>query len=156
MTLFIERAGMLTTVQDLGRTGRRSLGVNPGGAMDRAAVRILNRILGNEEGEAVLEIHFPAPVAMVEAPALCAVGGGDLEPMLNGEQLPMWTTVHAAPGDRVSFREPRRGARAYLAVAGGFQADEWLGSKSTNLLAALGGFEGRSLNEGDRIGIGLR
>ena len=156
MTLLIERAGILTTVQDLGRTGRRSLGINPGGAMDRAAVRILNAVLGNDEGEAVLEMHYPGPGAVFEARALFAVGGADLAPMLNGEPLRMWTTVNAAPGDRLSFAEPRQGARAYLAISGGFGIEEWLGSKSTNLLAAVGGFEGRRLKAGDRLSFGPR
>ncbi len=61
MSIIIEKSGLLSTIQDLGRTGSRRFGINPNGAMDKTAVRLINILLGNDEAEAVLEMHFPAP-----------------------------------------------------------------------------------------------
>jgi antagonist of KipI len=151
MSLLIKRPGILTTIQDLGRQGHRDLGINPSGAMDRTALRILNTLLGNDRSEAALEMHFPAVEAVFEKAATIAVGGADFVPMLDGEAIPLWTTMRADPGSRLTFAEPRRGARTYLSVAGGFDLPEWLGSSSTNLAAAIGGFHGRALEAGDRL-----
>lgn len=151
MALVIQKEGILDSIQDLGRFGYRQAGINPGGAMDTAAVRILNTLVGNKEDEAVIELHFPAGQMLFEEPALLAVGGADLAPHLNGVPVDGWKTVVASGGDVLDFRKKIFGNRAYLTVAGGFQIPEWLGSKCTNLAAAAGGFKGRRLVKGDRI-----
>jgi antagonist of KipI len=149
MSLTVLREGILTTLQDLGRTGSRRFGINPNGVMDQAAARIANVLLGNDESEAVLELHFPAGEIRFDKTSVIAICGGDLSPELNSKSIPGWSTVWVEAGDTLSFRSKTRGERAYLAVKGGFDVEQWLGSKSTNLAAGIGG--GR-LRSGDRIG----
>ena len=151
MALVIQKEGILNSIQDLGRFGYRRAGINPSGAMDTAAVRILNVLVGNQEDEAVIELHFPAGQMRLEEPAVFAIGGADLAPHLNGIPIDRWKTAVANLGDVLDFRKKANGNRAYLTVAGGFQIPEWLGSKCTNLAAAAGGFKGRRLVKGDRI-----
>jgi antagonist of KipI len=151
MSLLVFKPGILTTVQDLGRTGYRSLGINPGGVMDRTAARLVNTLLGSDASEAVLEMHFTAGEFVFETEISFAIGGADFGALLNGRELRNWSVASANKGDVLKFSERRIGNRAYLAVAGGFRIDEWLGSKSTNLVASAGGFQGRKLAAGDRI-----
>ena len=77
MSILLETSGIMTTVQDLGRNGFRAFGVNPNGAMDNIAVRLINILLGNDENEAVIELHFPCPKLRFEQDAIIALGGGD-------------------------------------------------------------------------------
>ena len=151
MSLLVSKPGILTTVQDHGRTGYRSLGINPGGVMDRTAARLVNTLLGSDASEAVLEMHFTAGEFVFETEISFAIGGADFGALLNGRELRNWSVASANKGDVLKFSERRIGNRAYLAVAGGFRIDEWLGSKSTNLVASAGGFQGRKLAAGDRI-----
>jgi antagonist of KipI len=83
-----------------------------------------------------------------------AVTGGDLDPRLNGEPLPMWRAIRVREGDEIAFRSPRGGVRAYLAIAGGIEVPAFLGSRATNVRAAVGGIEGRGLKTGDVLRIG--
>ncbi|HEX6125301.1 MAG TPA: biotin-dependent carboxyltransferase family protein [Pyrinomonadaceae bacterium] len=151
MTLLIRKPGILTTVQDLGRVGEQRSGLNPSGVMDCAAARILNIILGNEERDAVLETHFPAAGIEFEVDVAIAVGGADFAAEIDGRPIRNGITVFAKTGSVLSFPKRIRGQRAYLAVRGGVQVDEWRGSRSTNLIAGIGGFAGRALSTGDRI-----
>jgi antagonist of KipI len=151
MSLRILKPGILSTIQDLGRTGRRSLGINPNGAMDHTAMRLLNILLGNDENEAVLEMHFPAGEFVFGSECSFALAGADFSPTLNDVPIRNWSAIKAIPGDTLKFRERITGMRAYLSIAGGLEIPEWLGSKSTNLTAAAGGLKGRSLNAGDSI-----
>ena len=151
MSLLVAKPGILSTIQDLGRSGYRDLGINPNGVMDRAALRIINTVLGNSQGEAALELHFPAGEYVFEKDCSFAIGGADFGARLNGFEIRSWSTIPAAKGDILTFSERRSGSRAYLAVAGGFAVDEWLGSKSTNLTAYVGGFHGRKLATHDRV-----
>ena len=151
MSLLIRKPGILTTIQDLGRTGHRALGINPSGVMDRAAAILINTLLGNSENEAVLEMHFPADELQFEIECSFAIGGADFGATLNGIEIQNWKAVTASKDDLLKFTAPHLGSRAYLAVAGGFSVDDWLGSISTNLTANAGGFHGRKLDKGDRI-----
>ena len=151
MTIFVEKPGILTTVQDLGRSGYRRFGINPGGVMDRTAARLINILVGNPETEAVLEMHFPAPKLVFESSALFAVGGADLAPRLNSDPIENWRQYRVRKGDRLKFTGRVSGSRAYLAIHGGLKIEKWLNSSATNLTAAIGGFEGRKLETGDRI-----
>lgn len=147
----IRKPGILTTVQDLGRTGFRALGINPNGVMDRTAARVINTLLGNDDDEAVFEMHFPAAEIEFEAESSFAIGGADFGAQLNDTPINNWSSFTAYTGDVLKFTKPTSGVRAYLAVAGGFAIDEWLGSRSTNLIAGVGSHQGRTLNAGDRI-----
>ena len=151
MSLLIEKEGILTTVQDLGRESYRDLGINPGGVMDRTATRLINILLGNNEHEAVLEFHFPAGTIVFEQPAIFALGGADFDARLNGMNIENWRPYFAEPGAKLRFTNKSSGNRSYLSVRDGFSIDKWLGSCSTNLVAQAGGFNGRRLRSGDRI-----
>ncbi|REJ78700.1 MAG: allophanate hydrolase subunit 2 family protein [Acidobacteria bacterium] len=154
MALTILKPGILDTVQDLGRTGFRQFGVNPGGAADASAVRVLNTLLGNDEGDAVVEMHFPSAEIVFGEETTFAVGGADAEISLDGESFPLWASVRARSGAVLKIGKRLAGSRIYLAVKGGIDVDEWLGSRSTNTFARAGGFEGRALKTGDRLAIG--
>ncbi len=154
MSLVIRKPGILTTVQDTGRTGARSFGINPNGAMDAASARLVNIILGNDESECVLEMHFPAPAIEFDANAMIAIGGADFSAKIDGVSISNWSTAFVPRGGVLTFPNRFSGNRAYLAVRGGFQIDKWLGSSSTNLIAGLGGLSGRKLMTGDRIACG--
>src|SRR5688500_17562688 len=137
-TLIIRKAGILTTIQDLGRTGSRRWGINPGGVMDTAAARIANILVGSDETSPVLEMHFPAPEIEFQDETVFAVTGAGFDPTLDGIPIDNWTAVTAPMGSVLNFAGKRAGNRAYVAVSGGFQVEEWLGSASTNLVAGLG------------------
>jgi antagonist of KipI len=152
--LRVEAAGLLTTVQDLGRLNAVAAGVPPGGAMDRFAHSAANLLVGNEPGAATLECTLTGPRLVAERSCLVAITGADLDPRVNGEPTAMWTGIFLSAGDHLAFGIRRRGARAYIAVAGGVAADRWLGSQSTNLMAARGGMHGRALMAGDVVSVG--
>ena len=96
---FVRRPGLFTTVQDLGRSGYQRYGVSVSGAMDRTALRIGNRIVGNPDGEAGLEATLQGPELEFTGDVLMAVTGADLSPTLNGNSIPMWTAVRARPAE---------------------------------------------------------
>jgi antagonist of KipI len=149
--LRVEEPGMFSTIQDLGRPGRRAAGVPPGGAVDRFALVAANRLVGNAEGAAALECALSGPSLVALRSCLLAVTGADFRPLLNGSPIPGWTGVFLSEGDRLSFAGRRWGARVYIAVAGGLEADRWLGSASTYLLVGRGGVHGRTLKAGDEL-----
>jgi antagonist of KipI len=151
MSLLIEKTGLLSTVQDAGRSGYRRFGINPNGAMDRAALRLLNALLGNADNEAAVEMHFPAPEILFEEETVFALGGADFRAVLDERPLENWRVYPAETGSRLKFTAKASGNRSYLAVRGGFQLDRWLGSASTNLTAEIGGFHGRPLKKDDRL-----
>jgi KipI family sensor histidine kinase inhibitor len=146
--------GLLTTVQDLGRWGYQRLGVPVAGAMDALALQAANRLVGNEPGEAALEITVAGPTLRASDNCLVAVTGGDLGPRVNGRPLPMWLANFVRRGSVLDFAGRRLGARAYLAVAGGIAVPPVLGSRSTCLSGGFGGYQGRALRAGDVLPIG--
>lgn len=147
----MQKSGLLSTVQDLGRRNFRRFGINPNGAMDARAARLINILLGNEETEAVLEMHFPAPVLEFENNAVVALGGADLGARLDDEPLENWRPHFVKKGSVLKFTKKVFGNRAYLAIENGFAVEKWLDSFSTNLRAEVGGFAGRSLRKDDRV-----
>ncbi|GAA3413228.1 biotin-dependent carboxyltransferase family protein [Paenibacillus hodogayensis] len=154
MSLLLSRPGLLTTVQDLGRFGAQKYGVIVSGAVDRQALRIANLLVGNEEGEAGLEMTIIGPELVFERTVLISICGADLSPTLDGKPVPLWKTILAPQGSCLKFGKIRQGCRAYLAVGGGLDVPAELNSRSTYLRAQIGGFLGRALVEGDRIPIG--
>lgn len=151
MSLLIKKAGILSTVQDAGRNGFRRFGINPNGAMDKTALRLINILLGNDEAEAAIEMHYPAPEIVFENETFFVLGGGNFGAKLNDEPIENWKIHFAETGGILKFSEKISGNRCYLAIRGGFKIEDWLGSKSTNLTAKIGGFNGRKLETGDRI-----
>jgi biotin-dependent carboxylase-like uncharacterized protein len=154
MSIEVLKPGLATTVQDLGRPGYYHLGIPVSGGMDRYALRAANLLVGNDEGAAVLEATFLGPELRFRRDAIVAVTGADLPPRVDGEARPGWTSFAVRAGQVLSFDFLKAGARAYIAVSGGFDVPVVLGSRSTYALGALGGHEGRPLKAGDTIPLG--
>ena len=154
--LTIEKPGLFTTVQDLGRPGFARFGVTRGGAIDRAALTLGNRLVGNAPDAAGLECTLAGPVVRFSADTIIAITGANLGAMLDGVPIPQWQPVLAPAGSRLSFAPspPGAGARTYIIVSGGIVTPPVLESRSTDLIGHFGGFEGRALAAGDILPIG--
>jgi antagonist of KipI len=148
--------GLLTTVQDLGRFGYGDLGVSPAGAADPLALRMGNRLVGNEEGAAALEMTLVGGAFAFERPAVVALSGSDFGARLGDSEAPSFRPLEAKAGEILRLGATRDGARAYLCVRGGIEARPVMGSASTHLLVGIGGLEGRPLRSGDLLPIGER
>lgn len=146
--------GLLTTVQDLGRWGYQQYGVPVAGAMDGYALRLANRLVGNEESAAGLEITMLGPILKFCQPAVIAITGGDLMPQINGRSAAMWEVLAIEADDILDFAGMREGCRAYLAIAGGVEVPVLMGSRSTYIRGQLGGYQGRQLKKGDCLKVG--
>lgn len=154
MMLAVLRPGLLTTVQDLGRLGRGSLGIPPCGAMDSLALRVANRLVGNADGLAGLELTLAGPEVRFDSDAWVALAGSRFECRLDDAPAPWSESFAVRRGQVLSIGRSLQGARAYVAVAGGVDVPSVLGSRSTCLAASFGGFEGRALRAGDHLPIG--
>ncbi|WP_285848279.1 biotin-dependent carboxyltransferase family protein [Paenibacillus sp. MER TA 81-3] len=154
MSLYIIKSGLLTTIQDQGRFGYQQQGVIVSGAMDSFALRAANMLVGNDQGDAALEITLRGPSIRFDAEALIAICGGNLSPSIGGQKVPLWRPVLIRAGEVLEFGPCIWGARAYLAVAGGIDVPLVLQSRSTYLRAGLGGLEGRALRTGDVLRCG--
>jgi antagonist of KipI len=144
MTIRVLRPGLLMTVQDLGRRGHQHVGLCPGGAMDPISLMLANALVGNEPGAAALEITVLGPDLEFKRETLIALVGAEFE-----ADIPLNRPVLVARTSHISISRAARGARGYLAVAGGIAVPEVLGSRSTYLPGAFGGLEGRVLKRGD-------
>lgn len=146
MAITVRRSGELTTVQDLGRPGRRAAGVPVGGAMDPWALRLANLLVGNHEDAAALELTLVGPELEFTADAVVAqTGAASVAP----DGLEPWRPHRVRAGTRIRFGRLQGGCRAYLAVAGGIDVPVVLGGRGTDLRAGWGGWQGRALREGD-------
>ena len=149
MNIKVLKPGLLTTIQDLGRPGYFHLGIPVSGAMDRFALRLANRLVGNDEGAAAFEAVFMGPELEFQDAAVVAVTGAELPPRVDGAARPTWTSFRVRAGQVLSFDFLKSGARAYIAVAGGIGTPPALGSRATYLIGALGGLGGKALAAGD-------
>lgn len=154
MSVKVLHPGLVTTVQDLGRPGYFHLGIPIGGAMDRLAMRAANLLVGNEETAAGLEAVFVGPKLEFMQDAVIAVTGAEMPFKVDGEEKPTWTAISVKSGQVLSFDFLKSGARICLAIAGGINVPQALGSRSTYPIGALGGFKGRAIAEGDVLPIG--
>ncbi|MWC29020.1 biotin-dependent carboxyltransferase family protein [Paenibacillus sp. MMS18-CY102] len=154
MSLYIAKPGLYTTIQDLGRDGHRAAGLSSGGAMDPYAMRVANMLVGNDESAAGLELTLMGPTMTAATDLLVAVTGADMAPQLDGRELAMWRPVHVPAGATLTFGAARLGCRAYVAAAGGIGTPPALGSRSTDVRAAIGGIAGRPLRAGDAVPCG--
>ena len=143
--------GALTTVQDAGRFGFLQSGISVSGVMDSYSHRAANLLVDNPQEEAVLEVTLMGPVLEFQCSTRIAVTGAMMQPKLNNQPVPMWQTIPVGEGDRLSFSGIQGGCRAYIAFAGGLDVPVIMGSKSTNLKAQMGGFEGRMLKRDDVV-----
>ncbi|HKN74340.1 MAG TPA: biotin-dependent carboxyltransferase family protein [Candidatus Acidoferrum sp.] len=154
MSLIEVRApGLLTTVQDLGREGFGPAGVSASGAADPVALRIGNRLVGNAEGAAGLEMTLIGGTFGFPERTVVALSGSDFAATLDDQPLEMWSSLEVRAGQTLRMGPTRSGARCYLCVRGGIDVKLFLGSASTHLLSGLGGFQGRALRKGDVLKI---
>ena len=155
MELIIKKAGMLTSVQDLGRWGYQSSGVPVAGAMDLPALRLGNAMLGNPEGSAALEVTLLGPEIEVKGSGAAVFAGADLGFSVNGKAVGSWRAVVLNDGDVITFKGPKgKGCRGNLCFTGGVDILPVMNSCSTYIRAKIGGVEGRAIKIGDVIKIG--
>jgi len=150
----VQEPGLFTTVQDLGREGFGPLGVSASGAADATSLRLGNRLVGNAEGAAGLEMTLLGGTFQFPDGGLVALTGSDFGATLDGKPVELWSSFEARPGQTLRLGPTRSGARCYLCVHGGIEAKLFLGSASTHILSGLGGHEGRSLQKGDVLKVG--
>ncbi len=151
VTIAVVKPGWLTTVQDVGRLGYQQYGMPVSGAMDQRSLCIANRLIGNHDHDAALEITLKGPDLLFEQDAAIALTGADLTPSVNCATIPLWTSLRVQAGSRLTFSARRAGGRCYLAVAGGIDVPVVLGSRATHLSSQTGGLNGRALIAGDRL-----
>jgi biotin-dependent carboxylase-like uncharacterized protein len=138
VSLVVEAVGPLATIQDLGRPGHARLGVTSGGAADRGALRLANRLLGNNEGAAAVEALMGGLTLRAKAAVLVAVTGAPAPVTVDGHPAPLVTPVRLGPGEVLHLGMPVTGLRTYVAVRGGFDVPLELGSASTDQTSGLG------------------
>ncbi len=148
------KPGLETTVQDHGRYGYYSIAFPPSGAMDFYSYTLGNLLVGNAKTAASLEITYLGPELEFLCETIIAITGAELPPKINGVPVPQWEAIRVKNGDLLSFDHLKSGARAYVAVAGGIETPPVMGSRSTYSLSGIGGYEGRSLKQGDMLPIG--
>jgi antagonist of KipI len=145
--------GMLSTIQDRGRTGHRAFGMPVSGVMDRDAFAMANILAGNGHDAAVVEMTMCGGRFRFPNEAYVAVCGADMQGILNGERIQNWSGFYVPANSELAFGYVVTGCRAYLAFSGGIDAPQIMGSRSTYLRARLGGYEGRALQAGDVLEI---
>jgi antagonist of KipI len=155
MTVTVLTAGLQTSVQDGGRYGYRHLGIGSAGALDDYSLRVGNLLVGNPENSPALEIAMTGPRLRFDRDARIAITGADIDARADGVPIPGWRPVDLPAGCELTLGTCRRGARAYLAFAGGMQVPGALGSASTDLRAGFGGLGGRCLAKNDVIPLGI-
>ena len=151
MSLKIVKAGMLDSIQDMGRYGYQQVGINPTGCIDKYAAVIANILVGNTHNEAVIEMRFPAAAIFFDEPTIIALSGAEFNASINGNPIPINHAVIVNKNTTIQFLSPKNKSHCYLAIKGGMKLSKWLNSYSTNLKAEAGGFLGRRLLKDDVI-----
>jgi antagonist of KipI len=154
LSVRVIKPGMLTTIQDAGRWGFQDRGVPVAGPMDPVSHRLANALVGNGREAAALEVTLLGPELEFEDERLVAVAGAEFAITLDGKSVPYSAPFIVSAGSHLRFGERRRGARAYVAISGGIAVAPMLGSRSTHLVSAMGGADGRALAAGDRLPLG--
>jgi antagonist of KipI len=152
--LVVARAGMLTTVQDRGRWGYQGLGVPVAGPMDWYSHALANRLVGNDDRAAALEVTLLGPELIADGEVVCSVAGAEFELTVDASVVPLHQPFTVVSGSRVRLGARTAGARATLAARGGFDVPTTFGSRATHLVSRMGPFDGRALRAGDRLPIG--
>jgi len=139
---------------DCGRPGLRKFGVTPGGALDSISLRLANLLVGNFEGAAGLEISSGRIRLQIDSDRLIAWSGGEFEVRLGSSLVPILHCARFSANADIEIL-PKSGGRAWLAISGGINVPEVLGSRATDLRAHFGGWEGRALRDGDELPLGV-
>lgn len=148
--IIVRRPGLLATIQDLGRPGYGSWGIVPGGAADRSSLTLANRLVGNPESSAGLEITTGRFRAVFVDAATIALTGADVPVVVGDRAAATNQPIRVPRGSEVVLGSPRHGLRTYLAVRGGLDTPRVLGSRATDLVAGIG----RPLAAGDELPVG--
>lgn len=151
MTLMVEQAALMMTVQDLGRFQYQRYGLPESGPMDHWAQRTANRLVGNGIEAACLEVGFSSASFISEVDTILAVSGAGFKLTVNNRPLPLWMSFQVRVGDRIRLEKVGGGNWAYLAAAGGILTPSWLGSRSIYARCGLGA----PLTAGERIPVGV-
>ncbi|MCY1495533.1 KipI antagonist [compost metagenome] len=154
MSIKVLKPGLATSVQDAGREGHYHQGIPPSGALDQYALRAANLLVGNPATAALLECTLLGPQLEFQRDALVAVCGARMTPRLDGAEMPQDAVFRVRAGQVLGFDYIKAGARGYVAIDGGIDVPEVLGSRSTYGLGAIGGFHGRRLAAGDELPLG--
>ena len=142
--------GAHTSIQDYpGRKGYWRIGVPPSGPMDSYSFRLANRIVGNRQEEAGIEITLVGPTLLFHTRTVIAITGGACKPKINNKQIEQFKPIKVSPGDKLVIGKLETGCRSYLAIQGSLDVPRYLGSKSTFTLGEFGGNNGRVLKTGD-------
>jgi urea carboxylase len=145
--------GTYSSIQDYpGRTGYWDIGVPPSGPMDHLALRLANTIVGNLAGTAALEFTVTGATLRFHSAAVICLAGAQMTASIDGVVVPYWQALAISANSILKIKDiPGAGYRTYLAVQGGLDVPDYLGSKSTFLLGKFGGHAGRALRSGDVI-----
>ena len=149
MSMEILSPGLLSTVQDFGRFGYQASGFAPTGACDSLSMKRANALVGNDPGEAVIEMMLLGITARFYRSCVIALTGADMAPKLNGAEVENGAAIRIESGDTLELSGTRDGMGCYLAVPGGFDLPLVMGSRSTGLRFGIGGYDGRKLRRGD-------
>ncbi|KMK77442.1 biotin-dependent carboxyltransferase family protein [Alkalihalobacillus pseudalcaliphilus] len=141
----VKKSGLLTTIQDRGRYQFLQSGLTPSGAADFYAFQVANLLLGNHKNEPALELTLVGPTLRALSTVQCCLTGADFEAHIEGNRVSPWSVFTVKKGETIQFSYAKKGMRAYLAVTGGFAAEQAFGSASTFIKAEIGGIGGRSL-----------
>lgn len=147
-------SGLLTTVQDTGRWGYQRFGVAVSGAMDVLSHRLANLLVHNSTEAATLEVTLIGPKLRFDTSSIFAVTGAAFDLWLDHQRVRSNVSHLVHAGQTLTFGRCRRGARAYVAVSGGFDTPLVLGSRSTHVASRMGGLAGRALRAGDLLPVG--
>ena len=154
MTFEVIEGGLTTTIQDGGRPDWAHLGVPPSGACDPWSLAIANVLVGGDPMAAAIEMTLVGPTLVARESTVIGLAGADLGGrIVGGRRLLPGRSHRIGAGETIAFPGdgPDRRARAYLALPGGIDAPEVLGSRSTCLAAGFGGIDGRPLRHGDVV-----
>jgi len=151
----IINGGLYTMVQDYpGRVGYWGVGIPPSGPMDALAFRIANRLIGNSDSDAGLEITVLGPKLKFMCDTMIALTGAELQGTINGKEVTWWEAFYVEKGSVLTLGTLQGpGCRSYISILGGIDVPDYLGSKSTFAKGGFGGYEGRPLKRGDLINI---
>ena len=155
MSFTVEKAGVLTLVQDLGRWGHQFRGMPVSGPMDQFSLRMGNALLGNDENDAALEVTLFGLSIVFQKERCVVLSGADLKMNIDGSSAQPWTVHYVKQGSRLAVTGVGSlGCRAYLCISGGVDVPLVMGSRSTFTKGKIGGYKGRALAAGDVVELG--
>lgn len=149
MTLYVKKSGLYSTVQDLGRDGYLHMGIPSSGALDFRSHILVNRLLGNDINNSIIEMTYVGSHFKVKQSNYIAVVGADMQFKINDKKMPLGEVIAVKKNDEITFGKVNKGMRTYLGIAGGFHTEKFLGSSATHESLGIGGISGRRLKEGD-------